>query len=112
MKHVDQASIAKATIHTRLMTLGQAKQFFSQWQNAQGILFLSVPVKKQKIRVHYDVNLIRLERILESIELFSIEPNPSWFSRWRLRIAQQVEQNVIDNIRHVPHCCAKAPKLK
>jgi len=112
MKCIDQASIVKATIRTSHMTLEEAKRFFRQWQDADGIVFLSVLVKKQKIRVHYDARSVQLNDILDGVKASNINENVGWLSRWRLQIIRQIEQNVIDNIRHVPHCCAKAPKLK
>ncbi|SBS33862.1 hypothetical protein MSP8886_02874 [Marinomonas spartinae] len=110
MKTFDQASIVKATICTYSMQMEQAKSFFQTWQEADGVQCLSILLKKQKIQIHYDVKLVDLNTILEAMTASRIMVDNSWLNRWRLNTLRQVEQNVRDNIRHVPHCCGKPPK--
>jgi len=110
MKTSDQASIVKATICTHSMQMEQAKSFFQTWQEADGIQFLRILVKKQKIQIHYDVKWMDLNTLLEAMRASQIMLNNGWVNRWRLNTLRQVEQNVRDNIRHVPHCCGKPPK--
>ena len=48
------------------MQMEQAKSFFQTWQEADGIQFLRILVKKQKIQIHYDVKWMDLNTLLEA----------------------------------------------
>lgn len=110
MALVNIASLAKVSLRVAGRSKSNASDFFQRWQHRQGIAFLQVDWKKQRILVHYDALVMSLTEILEGLEEANIPLNKGLFHRWRLHLARQVEQNIRDNLNHVPHCCGKAPR--
>ncbi|MEL0613748.1 hypothetical protein [Marinomonas arenicola] len=110
MAYARSACVAKVTLRVVGMTQSTAGDFFQRWRHREGIEFLQIEWKKQRILVHYDALLISLTDIVSGLQKANMSLNRGIFYRWRLHLAKQVEQNIRDNINHIPHCCGKAPR--
>lgn len=111
MGHMSAASVAKVSLRIVDCSKAKAHAFFESWQRRQGIEFLQVEWKKQKVLVHYDALQLSLTDIVGGLKDAQMQLKDGLFCRWRLHLARQVEQNIRDNLNHVPHCCGKAPRL-
>ncbi|REG85727.1 hypothetical protein [Marinomonas pollencensis] len=110
MANSNTAALAKVSLRVVDCSKQKANEFFQCWQQQQGIKFLQVEWKKQRILVHYDALLVSLSDIIAGLEAVKMQLKGGMFCRWRLHLARQVEQNIRDNLNHVPHCCGKAPR--
>jgi hypothetical protein len=58
----------------------------------------------------YDASKTQLPTLLSKMAEWEITPTLTWWNKVKLSWALQVDQNVLDNSRHVHHCCSKAPE--
>lgn len=71
---------------------------------------ISVKNKGDKLTFCYDASKCQLKQCLKLLESWHISPKPSWWNNLKLSWAQQTDQNIWNNARHVPHCCSKPPE--
>lgn len=108
-RQYDPARLAKLTLPAKGLNKSNGTAFFTRWKEHEGVVLLELNIKKQRIVLKYDALTLNLDDILLDAKDCAIVTTFGWFSRWRLSMARQVEQNIRDNLNHVPHCCGKAP---
>lgn len=76
-----------------------------------GVVQVILPNKRtDQLLMQYDASKTQLPQLLSKMEAWEITPTSTWWNKFKLSWALQVDQNILDNSRHVHHCCSKAPE--
>lgn len=75
----------------------------------RGVDCISLNQNRRLLRVAYDASVTSIDRILDQLSIHGINIDNGWWNRFKLGWDRQIDQNVRDNAKHVPHCCSKPP---
>ena len=91
------------------MTLQSVELAKLEVGSIRGVDMEDLSVKSGRLSVSYDASVTSISAILEILESHDIKPACDWWSRVKLSWDKQIDQNVRDNAKHVPHWCSKPP---
>jgi hypothetical protein len=109
-----KVGINKAFIVKRKLKLSGLTQQGVEWarneiESIRGVDTLDLQAQSGRMSVSYDASVTSISAILDRLQSQGIEPASDWWNRFKLNWDQQIDQNVRDNAKHVPHCCSKPP---
>ena len=74
-----------------------------------GIEAVEADHRRGRVRVTYRLRDTRMERVAEELASLGYPLTEGWLDRLRYAWGRFTEQNAVDNLKHVPHCCNKPP---
>lgn len=74
-----------------------------------GVVNVTSNWRRNTARVNYDLNLTRFQDLEELLNDIGYAPDTRFFHSVKRGWIRFTEQNEIDNMKHVAHCCSKPP---
>ncbi len=65
--------------------------------------------KRNSVTVTYDLYRVRAQEVEKILAEIGYPPDPGLFHRTKRDWLHFTEQNEVDNLKHVAHCCSKPP---
>lgn len=82
----------------------------SEINQIHGINTIKLDPIRNSIELTYDGVIINIDTVLGELKQHGVEPKQGWWNQFKLDWYRQIDQNVSDNAKHVPHCCSKPPQ--
>ena len=109
---VNEAFLVKHRLKLTGLSQQNVEQARYKIENTRGIDSIELRVDISMMSVSYDASITSISSIFDLLQSESIEPAPDWWNQLKLSWDKQIDQNVRDNAKHVPHCCNKPPQRK
>ena len=107
----NSAFIIKHRLAFNGLQLEYLAQKLAELEALVGVVQVTLPNKRtDQLLMKYDASKTQLPQLLYKMEAWGMTPKASWWNNIKLSWALQIDQNVLDNSRHVHHCCSKAPE--
>jgi hypothetical protein len=106
---INEAFLVKRNLKLTGLTEQKIEEFIPEIQVIRGIDTVEFDATRERIRVSYDASVTSIDSILKILKQHSVEPKNGWWNQFKLDWNRQIDQNVSDNAKHVPHCCSKPP---
>ena len=100
-------------VKRRLKLTGLAQQGVElaklEVESIRGVDVVDLSAKGGRLSVSDDASVTSISAILDILQSHDIKPASDWWNRLKLSWDKQIDENVRDNAKHVPHCCSKPP---
>ncbi|CAI8225912.1 MAG: Uncharacterised protein [Marinobacterium sp. xm-d-530] len=106
---INEAFLVKRKLKLTGMTQQSVELAKREVESIRGVDMVDLGVKNGSLSVSYDASIASISAILDILESHDIKPESDWWNRLKLSWDKQIDQNVRDNAKHVPHCCSKPP---
>ncbi|NRP27328.1 hypothetical protein XMD420_000931 [Marinobacterium sp. xm-d-420] len=106
---INEAFLVKRKLKLTGMTQQSVELAKQEVESIRGLDMVDLSVKSGRLLVSYDASITSISAILNILQSHDIKPASDWWNRLKLSWDKQIDQNIRDNARHVPHCCSKPP---
>jgi hypothetical protein len=106
---INEAFLVKRKLKLTGMTQQSVELAKLEVESIRGVDRVNLSVKSGRLSVSYDASITSIIAILDMLQTQGIEPASDWWNRLKISWDKQIDQNVRDNAKHVPHCCSKPP---
>lgn len=106
---INEAFLVKRRLKLTGMTQQSVELAKLEVESLRGVDMVGLSVKSGRLSVSYDASITSISAILDILQSHDIKPVSDWWNRLKLSWDKQIDQNVRDNAKHVPHCCSKPP---
>ncbi len=65
--------------------------------------------RKNRVTVTYDLTRVRFQEVEKLLADIGYPPDDGFIQRKKRQWLHFTEQNQVDHLKHVPHCCSKPP---
>ncbi|OSM04133.1 hypothetical protein MAIT1_03593 [Magnetofaba australis IT-1] len=74
-----------------------------------GVSTVKAQWEKGLVEISYDLNQTRFEEVEALLSEIGYPPDDGFIARKKRDWTRFTEQNEVDNLKHVGHCCSKPP---
>ena len=109
---INEAFLVKRKLKLSGLREQNLEELTAEIQLIRGIDTVGFDSTRERMQVSYDASVTSIDAILQVLKQHSVEPKKGWWNQYKLGWDRQIDQNVRDNAKHVPHCCSKPPPGK